>query len=107
MAPPKADAPEILCGAPDPPDVLTGRGYLHPRTLDEETEAAIRGILLTGAPMSMFEVYRALVAKGVMEHDPEAALYREHPTIKAIAGACQYLHFSGQLADLDGAPSCS
>ena len=91
----------ILCGAPDPPEILIG-GSIHPRVLPKHTEQVIRRILLAGnAPMSMFQVYAALVAEGEMEFDREASLYREHPTIKLIAGACQYLYFSGQLAGLD------
>lgn len=94
-------ASEILCGAPDPPLVLIGRS-VHPRVLPIHIEQVIRRILLPrlamGKPMSMFEVYAAVCAMGELEFEPEAALYREHPRIKEIAGACQYLHFSGQLA---------
>jgi len=91
-----------IYGAPEPPGTLLAMGVLHPRVLTRRTEEIIRDIILEGpAPMTMFQIYRALVAKGVMKHEPETAMFREHPTIKAIAGACQYLHFSGQLAALD------
>ena len=100
------DKRETVYGAPDPPDILIVKGVIHPSTLPHETEEVIRQVILSGgAPFSMFEIYRALVERGVMKPDPEAALYREHPTIKQIAGACQHLYFSGQLADLDGAPA--
>lgn len=92
---------EPIYGASNPPAILFAKGVLHPRVLSRETEEVIRKIILSGgAPYSMFEIYRALIARGAMKHCPEAALYREHPTIKAIAGACQYLHFSSQLAGL-------
>lgn len=91
---------ETIYGAPFPPDILFSKYALHPRTLSSEIEDAIREILLANpAPLSIFKVYKALVDKGIMEFKKEVWFVREHPTIRAIAGACQYLHFSGQLKD--------
>ena len=91
------DDREILCGAPNPPAILFAKGVLHRRVLDEEMEAVIRGIILTqGAPLSMFQIYRALVARGAMPLNQEAMQYREHPIIKEIAGAPIAAQFYGK-----------
>lgn len=99
----KPEVVEVTYGAPDPPEILFARGVLHPHTLSDEITDVIFDILkdsLTrGHAISMAEVYRRLCAKGAMEFQREVYLAREHPVIKQIAGACQHLHFSGQLAE--------
>lgn len=98
MPPPR----ETVYGAPNPPGLLFSKGVLHPRTLSEEIEGIIRQIILAHpAPLSMLTVYKELVKREVMKFDKEVWYAREHPTIRAIAGACQYLHFSGQLEGRD------
>ncbi len=97
----KSSERKAVYGAPNPPDILFAKGVLHPHTLSTEITEAIFNILADsiseGHAISMTEVYKRLCARGVMKFQREVYLARDHPIMKQIAGAGQYLYFSGRL----------
>ena len=101
----KSSERKEVYGAPNPPDILFAKGVLHPHTLNNEITEVIFDILKDSLGreqvLSVAEIYKRLCGKGAMRFQREVYLARDHPIMKQIAGAGQYLHFSGRLKEFE------